>query len=108
MLKIKDNVDLKELEKYGYLQGQDMLNVSFNCYGKICSDTDGLLDIVEINKKTREIELIQKIDNHFREFVNNDINLLKLHINDLIKADMVENEELQAINQQMKEIGEGK
>ena len=93
MLKIKDNVDLKELEKFGYLQGQNMLNVSFNCYGKICSNTDGLLDIVEINKKTRKIELIQKIDNHFRELVNDDINLLKLYINDLIKADLIEKED---------------
>ena len=35
MLRIKDNVDLKELEKYGYLQGKDTLNVPYSAYGKV-------------------------------------------------------------------------
>ena len=34
MLKIKDNVDLKELEKYGFKEGYSILNVS-SIYGYI-------------------------------------------------------------------------
>ena len=35
MLKIKDNVDLKELEKFGYKKGEDIMYCSYNAYGKI-------------------------------------------------------------------------
>ena len=34
-LRIKKNIDLKELEKFGYKQGQDTINVSYNAYGKV-------------------------------------------------------------------------
>lgn len=95
MLKIKDNVDLKELEKYGYLQGKDTLNVSYSCYGKVFEVeysekiSDMLIDIVEINKKTKEIKLSRSSKNSCRSFVNDDEELLKEYIYDLIKSNMV-------------------
>jgi len=96
MLKIKDSVDLKELEKFGYKQGQDTINVSYSAYGKVfeleysAKLNDTLIDVIEIDKKTKEIECSRSSKHAFRSFVNNDEKLLKKYINDLIKADMVE------------------
>lgn len=93
MLKLKDNVDLKELEKFGFKQGKDTVNISYDCYGKECNDVGGLLDIIEINKNTKKIELLKTSKYAIRRFVMNDMNLLNYYIDDLIKADMVENVE---------------
>ncbi len=92
MLKIKDNVDLKELEKFGYKQVEDTTDVSYCCYGKVFGSKDGksLIDVVEINKNTYRIELLRSFRNDFRSFVNGDENLLNDLIEDLIKADLVE------------------
>lgn len=96
MLKIKDNVDLKELEKFGYKQGQDMCNVSYSAYGKVFEVeysekiNDMLIDIVEIDKKTKEIVLSRSSKNAFRSFIYHDDEQLKKYIDDLIKADLVE------------------
>jgi len=35
MLKIREDVNLEELEKFGYLQGRDTCYVSYACYGKV-------------------------------------------------------------------------
>ena len=96
MLKIKDNVSLEELEKYGYKQGQDMCNVSYSAYGKVFEVeyseklNDTLIDIVEIDKKTKEIELSRSSKKAFRSFINDNEEQLKKYIDDLIKADLVE------------------
>ena len=96
MLKIKDNVDLKELEKFDYKQGQNMCNVSYSAYGKVFEVeyseelNDMLIDIVEIDKKTKEIELLRSSKNGFRSLIYDDEKQLKKYIDDLIKADLVE------------------
>lgn len=96
MLKIKESIDLKELEKFGYKQGQDMCDVSYNAYGKVFEVeyseklSDMLIDIVEINKKDKKIELSRSSKKSCRSFTNNDEKLLKKYIKDLIKADMVD------------------
>ena len=99
MLKIKDNVDLKELEKYGYKKGEDMCNVSFSCYGK---EFDKQLDkiltinilkplyIVEIDKKNKKIELLITKEYSSSAISYNENNIIEPYIQDLIKADLVE------------------
>lgn len=95
MPKIREDVDLKELEKYGYLQGRDTCYVSYACYGKVFEVEysekleDMLIDIIEINKETRKIELSRSSKKSFRSFINNDEKLLNKYIDDLIKADLV-------------------
>ena len=95
-LRIKPNVDLKELEKYGYKQGQDTTNVSYSAYGKVfeleysVKLNDTLIDVIEIAKKTKEIECLRSSKMSHRSFVNGDEKLLKKYINDLIKDGFVE------------------
>lgn len=72
MYKIREDINLEELKKYGYLQGRD------TC---------------EINKETRRIELSRSSKKSFRSFINNDEKLLNKYIDDLIKADLVVKEE---------------
>ena len=76
MLKIKDNVDLKELEKYGFS--------TMSLYGwyekNICYDLNDRLDIY-VNKKTRIIQ-VSTYDGY-------DVNLDDT-LYDLIKANLVE------------------
>ena len=90
MLKIRDGVDLKELRKYGYLKGEETLNVSYNSYGKVFEIENQLIDVVEINKKTKEIELSRTSKKWFRSIVYDDDKKLSNYIDDLIKADLVE------------------
>ena len=96
MLRIKDNVDLKELEKYGYLQGKDTLNVPYSAYGKVFEVDyseelyDTIIDVVQIDKKTKQIELIRTSKKAFRGFINDNVQLLEFYINDLITAGLVE------------------
>lgn len=71
MLKIKDNVDLKELEKFGY----DDFGVCYKKYGILGTQ-------YFINKGTREIKRIHPYS--FREEPTQN------EIQDLIKADLVE------------------
>ena len=73
MLKIKDDVDLKELEKFGF----EDLGVCYKYYGN--SD---ILGFISINKGTREIKRIHPYS--LREEANED------EVYDLIKADLVE------------------
>lgn len=95
MLKIREDINLEELKKYGYLQGRDTCYVSYACYGKVFEVEysekieDMLIDIVEINKETRRIELSRSSKKAFRSFINNDEKLLNKYIDDLIKADLV-------------------
>ena len=83
MLKIKDNVDLKELEKYGF-------KYTPNCYEnyKLClqNDLEGAIYIRITND--RIVYLVSDLDiynlNNENEFKMYDI------LYDLIKADLVE------------------
>ena len=50
---------------------------------------DMLIDIVEINKETRKIELSRSSKNSCRTFIYNDEEQLNKYIDDLIKADLV-------------------
>ena len=94
-LRLTDSVDLKEVGQYGYLQGRDTCDVSYACYGKVFEVEysekleDMLIDIVEINKETRKIELSRSSKKSFRSFINNDEKLLNKYIDDLIKANLV-------------------
>ena len=86
MLKIKDNVDLKELEKYGYYRMYDYY-------------VDNMINVVlaqrigtyRINCETREIEVFFKEDDIFNK-LNDGWYAVKLtnELYDLIKADLVE------------------
>lgn len=95
MYKIREDVNLEELKKYGYLQGRDTCCVSYACYGKVFEVEyseklgDMLIDIVEINKETRKIELSISSKKSLRSFINNDEKLLNKYIDDLIKANLV-------------------
>lgn len=73
MLKIKDDVDLKELEKFGF----EDLGVCYKYYGN--SD---ILGFISINKETREIKRIHPYS--LREEANED------EVQDLIQAGLVE------------------
>lgn len=87
MLKIKDNVDLKELEKYGFVERYDPVT------GKICMYViykyDPYFDPYSI--KNNSIELYIKLDDRI---INADyllsINDISEVLYDLIKADLVE------------------
>lgn len=71
MLKIKDNVDLKELEKFRFREIGNCYKSPFLFSGEIY-----------INKETREITRLHPYSS--REMPNNE------EIQDLIKADLVE------------------
>ena len=90
MLKIKDSVDLKELEKYGFYEhdeeyyADDMLSLGIClAYG-----------VPIIEKRTRRIEML--IDKSYQEkmniFKNENLitSVITENIYDLIKADLVE------------------
>jgi len=75
MLKIKDNVDLKELEKFGFKE-----------YKKEYSRTYSGDIITCIDKETR---LIEDIDTEYKFLEMKNLGSSK-RVHDLIKADMVE------------------
>lgn len=99
MYKIKDNVDLKELEKFGYLEGRYMLYYSYSAYGKIYNEQlDDILEsnikdtiyIIEINKKTKNIKLYTTTVELPRNFCYDHEDIVKPYIKELIEADLVE------------------
>ena len=77
MLKIKDDIDLKELEKFGF-RFMECDNNQY--YTKQFIDNNGWLKAYWIDVKTRQIELE----------ANDPFILLDDTIYDLIKADLVE------------------
>ena len=100
MLKIKDNVDLKELEKFGYKLGQDTTYVSYGNYGKvfnkqldkylkISKDIEDIVFIVEISE-SRDISLNVTAKTSPRVFKYIDKDIIKPYIQDLIQAGLVE------------------
>lgn len=78
MLKIKDNVDLKELEKFGF-----KYNDIDGTYGK---DTHGY-SLIKVNVWNKIIEL-HLLHNGFDIGITRKVNYMPLY--DLIKADLVE------------------
>lgn len=76
MLKIKDNIDLKELEKYGFKEFNDSYSRDYN--------NDYL---TRIDKKTREI---LKIDYEWSFLKNKYYKNSTYKINDLIQDGLVE------------------
>ena len=99
MLKIKDNVDLKELENFGYKLGQNTINVPYWEYGKETPRKDKVLKIsvnekdlifVIIVGKKREVYFKVSAKNGFRNYVFDDEEVVKPYIEDLIKAELVE------------------
>ena len=91
MLKIKDNVDLKELEKYGYSidlhlnQASKKINLGFDKYG----DLHSILILIKDNiiRFKHEINFYVGYSSNFIEF--GFFNRRK-YLKDLIKADLVE------------------
>ena len=81
MLKIKDNVDLKELEKFGFTLSEDKKSYEQKIDGN-------WWDIRLVDIEDRWLE-------HFTEEIGywaftDDDELLEITFNDLIKADLVE------------------
>ena len=95
MLKIKDNVDLKELEKYGYLEGNKTINVAYGYYGKYWEYdydkkiNDYPIDLIEIGED-KIIRLTETSRNSVRGFEVEDDNRIKKLIKDLINDRLVE------------------
>ena len=99
MLKIRDDVDLKELEKFGYKKGEDMMCCSYNAYGKIYEQQlDSVLNVngkdaiyvVEIDKKEKTITLEVTTRTAFRSFAYTQADVVKPYIQDLIQTGLVE------------------
>lgn len=84
MLKIKDNVDLKELENFGFEKTD-------NQYERICYDTELDADVIRI-KEDRIIRNWTCLEGYDDSFVGEHKleDYEKNKIDDLIKADMVE------------------
>ena len=81
MLKIKDNVNLKELEKFGY---EDL----GSCYYKDTQPTViGSPWVVRVDKKTKEVK--------YWNCVNGRVGIASKVIQDLIQAGLVKEEEAQ-------------
>ena len=76
MSKIKDNVDLKELEKFGFKEFND-------CYSRDYNNDY----LTRIDKETREI---LKVDYEWSFLENKYYKNSTYKIDDLIKADLVE------------------
>lgn len=85
MLKIKDNVDLKELEKFGFIKNLRKQRYERNFNGFL-----GRTENTHINTNTREIEVFIKSIMG----INNIDDLFQLsyftHNEDIVKADLVE------------------
>lgn len=81
MLKIKDNIDLKELEKFGIITSRYKINKNNFNYKRvkaIFKDTDDLCLLTISDKRTIDLE----------DYCDNNVYLDTLY--DLIKADLVE------------------
>ena len=92
MLKIKEDVNLKKLEKFGFEE-----NI-FGDYSKYLVDTPCKLDVITVDRKTRQIR---------REIYTIQVickRVAKSCIDDLIKNDMVE----KVCEQKLAEIKEEK
>lgn len=78
MLKIKDNVDLKELEKFGFEYDEELSERDDKCYS--CTEK---WQKVLLFENDRDVRIYETIWDSNCQFVNN-------VLYDLIKADLVE------------------
>ena len=92
-------IELKELEKFGYREGKDMLCCSYSAYGKIYNeqldnilkvDIENAVYVIEIDKKTNNIELNITTMESPRSFCYNHEDIISPYIRDLIEAGYVE------------------
>jgi len=89
MLKIKDSVDLKELEKFGFKMS---VYFDYDYIKDVDIENTNQYIFIRIFKKNKNI-IFQKIfHNGVEKYLKNQYNNKKW-IQDLIKADMVEKEE---------------
>ena len=91
MLKIKDNVDLKELEKYGFVDYNEELYLDEIGSGLVIGWAFGVL---AIEKDTRRIKVIVNTKTQKKLNVYGDKNIIDAYITenlyDLIKDGLVE------------------
>ena len=91
MLKIKDNVDLKELEKYGFVDYNEELYLDEIGSGLVIGWAFGVL---AIEKDTKRIKVIVNIKTQKKLNVYGDENIIDAYITenlyDLIKDGLVE------------------
>ena len=88
MLKIKDNVDLKELEKFGFEENSD------DFYREITGNfvISYRYGVIIVSKNTREINVLYHLINGVNTDILDNVAILPSPIGlyDLIKADLVE------------------
>lgn len=100
MLKIKDNVDLKELEKFGFKKKNKPHATLLLYYPCGNSSNSRYFSSIRLNEKTREINFdlenmsywcddLEQLDLDF-ENIHNSYNEMKKVICNLIKADLIE------------------
>ena len=99
MLKIKDNVDLKELEKYEFIDHKNYAKVLFY-YPKGNGFNCRYFSSIRIEKETRKINFalenmswwcnsLEELENDFKN-IEYSYNCFKRKIDELIQADLVE------------------
>ena len=81
MLKIKDEIDLKELEKFGFEDNYNRTSLIKNFERDYGTD-----DYIAVNKESKVI----KLEHYQDEYGATDIFGVDILLYDLIKADMVE------------------
>jgi hypothetical protein len=88
MLKIKDNVDLKELEKYGFEENGD------DFYREITGNfvISYPYGVITVSKNTREINVLYHLIDGINAVLLDNVAILPppIGLYDLIKADLVE------------------
>ncbi len=88
MLKIKDSVDLKELEKFGFkLIPEGIYAKSIKCWIDIMGDRHEIFITVENDRIIKKYYVESYL---FKVYEQKEQYLFKRNIKDLIKADLVE------------------
>lgn len=99
MLKIKDNIDLKELEKFSFIDNKNYAKILFY-YPKGNGFNSRYFSSIKIEEKTRKINFdlvnmswwcnsLEELDDDF-ENIKYSYNCFKEKIDELKKADLVE------------------
>ena len=92
MLKIKDNVDLKELEKFGYeIIPEGIYAKSLGFWVNGIGDRHETFIAIEEDRTINKYEVVSYC---FHVYTQKKKHLFKYNIKDLIKADMVEKVEV--------------
>lgn len=92
MLKIKNNIDLEELEKFGFYKSKEISLIGTDIYGYKYKLGDA---IIFISKNTKEIDLLYADTDDYEEFMDKIFDLMQ---NNLIeKMSNYKDDELKAI-----------